>query len=544
MFDRFALAAGLALAAVVTAPGSAAAAQEGDDAFEKARKRYEECLRRAPFLMHARGREALAECGDPRALEILAESYRKPGQPEEHARYLIAAVAGRHCVADEHVEVYDDWRERHDDAEDAWLWYHALKVRGQNRGPDALEELALGDGDVFLRGAAIEALAANRDKGLLDLIPLVYERLPKKAFGRAVLAGALGTALTRTDRRDKDTPRFRSAVVAYAHLLDEEHALSHSAKLVVARHLAKVLDVDELIIESAAWINLLADRANPTAGDEGYVRPRFFGVEATGERICYVIDMSDSMCKEINPAIKPEGPKTGPEKRKKRKKGGLPTEEDIPWHRVTTRFDLAREHLRISLGQLDPEQHFSVVFFGTQADLVEGCRGMVKASRSNVARVMKSLDAITPGSPTTMRPDGTLRGTTNLHGGLRRAFMVKKRGFVAEHAYVSPVAFEEGCDTIFLLSDGEPSWDDWDCMDTNYGEDRVGDPESHTPMDDAPRMHYSGPFARMHNLLEDLERMNLFREVEINCIGVGEVQLGFLRRMADIGQGKAVHMGG
>jgi hypothetical protein len=38
--------------------------------------------------------------------------------------------------------------------------------------------------------------------------------------------------------------------------------------------------------------------------------------------------------------------------------------------------------------------------------------------------------------------------------------------------------------------------------------------------------------------------MNLFREVEINCIGIGEVQLGFLKRMADIGQGKAVHIGG
>ncbi|MAF67075.1 MAG: hypothetical protein CMJ84_15635 [Planctomycetes bacterium] len=538
------LAAPLALCAALFSPWAAAAQEGADAAFEKAHKRYEECLRRAPFLMHTRGRRALAESGDPRALEILAKSYRKPGQPEEFARYLIAGIATRHCVADEHVEIYDAWRERHDEPEDAWLWFRALTVRGQNRGGEALEELALGDEDAFLRGAAIEALAAIRDKGLLDLIPRVCERMPKKTAERAALVGAMGTALANTARGDKDTPRFRSAVVAYAHMLDEEHGLPHAAKLVVARHLAQLLDVDELIIESQAWINLLADRANPSAADEGYVRPRFFGVEATGERLCFVIDMSDSMCKAINPAIKPEGPKTGPIKERKRKKGELLTEDDLPWHRITTRFDLAREHLRISLGQLDPEQHFSVIFFGTQADLVEGCKGMVKASRSNIARVMKTLDAITPGSPTSMRPDGTLRGTTNLHGGLRRAFMVKKKGFVAEHAYVSPVAFEEGCDTIFLLSDGTPSWDDWDCMDTNYGEDQVGDPESHAPMDDAPRMHYSGPYARMNNLLEDLGRMNLFREVEINCIGIGEVQLGFLKRMADIGQGKAVHIGG
>ena len=534
----------LALLVVTFAARSAPAQANSDTDFEKGRKRYEECLGRAPFLMHTRGRDALARTRDPRALEILAASYRKPGQPREQARYLIAGIAARHCVGDEHVEIYDAWREQYDDAEDAWLWYRALTVRGLNRGGESLEELALSKEGAFLRGAAIEALAAIRDKGLLDLIPRVCERMPKKPHERAALMGALGTALAATARGEKDTPRFRAAVVAFAHMLDEEHDLSGPAKLVVARHLAQVLGVDELIIESQAWINLLANRANRSAHDDLYVRPRFFGLEATGARICYVIDMSDSMCKEINPALKPEGPKTGPTKKKKKKKGELPTEEDIPWHLITTRFDLAREHLRISLAQLDSEQSFSVIFFGNKADLVEDCKGMVPAKPSNVARVMKALDAIETGSPTTMRPDGTLRGTTNLHGGLRRAFMVKKKGFVTEHAYVDRVTFEEGCDTIFLLSDGLPSWDDWDCMDTNYGEDQVGDPESHVPQESAPRMHYSGPYARMENLIEDLERMNLFREVEINCIGIGEARLDFLRRLAAIGQGDAVLIGG
>jgi hypothetical protein len=81
-------------------------------------------------------------------------------------------------------------------------------------------------------------------------------------------------------------------------------------------------------------------------------------------------------------------------------------------------------------------------------------------------------------------------------------------------------------------------------LDTNYGEDRVGDPESNVPQESAPRMHYSGPYARVENLIEDLERMNLFREVEINCIGIGEARLDFLRRLAAIGQGDAVLIGG
>ena len=71
-------------------------------------------------------------------------------------------------MGDEHVEIYDAWREQYDDAEDAWLWYRALTVRGLNRGGESLEELALSKEDAFLRGAAIEALAAIRDKGLLE----------------------------------------------------------------------------------------------------------------------------------------------------------------------------------------------------------------------------------------------------------------------------------------------------------------------------------------------------------------------------------------
>ena len=513
--------------------------------YDRARERYDTTIRRLPFRFHTEGRTVLARSHDARAMLQLISDYRKPQAYPEHTHYTVGSLLGQFFDDAMSVDPLIDLRKRFHKREHAWLVARTLPGQIRRDGPAQALRVARTDKEPFLRAAAIEAFRLAGEPGGLVMIDEVCDSLPKKPGARRALIVAMSSyLLANEDRLDEETTK--SAIHAFIELLGPEHKLSVSEKRLMLRHLRKIFDDNSHNANPAYWLDVL-DRGKTkkrTSSDTTTAALRFFGMEADGNRIIYVIDMSDSMCKEINPALKPEGPKTGPTKKKKKKKGELPTEEDIPWHLITTRFDLAREHLRISLAQLDSEQSFSVIFFGNKADLVEDCKGMVPAKPSNVARVMKALDAIETGSPTTMRPDGTLRGTTNLHGGLRRAFMVKKKGFVTEHAYVDRVTFEEGCDTIFLLSDGLPSWDDWDCMDTNYGEDQVGDPESHVPQESAPRMHYSGPYARMENLIEDLERMNLFREVEINCIGIGEARLDFLRRLAAIGQGDAVLIGG
>jgi len=521
------------------AVGSAHAQEEaGSDDFERQLEIYKEYLRRGPLLMHTRGRVRFAQTMDPRALQVLADSYAKPEVPKEQVQYLLAGIATRYCTGEEHVAIYDDWRARHSEPKDAWLWYRALGVKRAWSGADELAALARGADGLFLRAAAVEALADKGDPVLLELIPGLVEAMPKKAAEKAVLVGALASALL-SQKPSANTPAFRTAAVAFVHLLDDQHELLLSTKLVIARHMAALLDVDQTLIDSQAWINLLADRARTVEYDDEYVRPSFFGLEASGSRICYVIDMSDSMCKPINPATKPKGPDTG----LKRNKGEPPTEDDIPWQRVQNRFDLAREHLRRSLQRLDKDKRFCVIFFGDRADLVRNCTGMMPATSSNVGRVMKAIDDIEPGAPTDMRPDGTLRGMTNLHGGLRRAFQVTEKDIVKEHEYVALETFAQGCDTIFLLSDGDPTWDDWDCKDTNYGEDPIGDPESRKAQPDAARLHYHGPYTDWPTLIEDVKRMNLFRAVEINCIGIGEVQMGFLSQLARIGLGRAVNAG-
>ena len=46
-------------------------------------------------------------------------------------------------------------------------------------------------------------------------------------------------------------------------------------------------------------------------------------------------------------------------------------------------------------------------------------------------------------------------------------------------------------------------------------------------------------FAFFENLVEDVKRLNLFREVEIHCIGIGEANMGLLNQISRIGLGTA-----
>jgi hypothetical protein len=274
------------------------------------------------------------------------------------------------------------------------------------------------------------------------------------------------------------------------------------------------------------------------------VQPRFFGIESEGERFCYVIDMSDSMCKEIAPSVKPQtGPITGP--KKKKPKGVLPDESDLPWHEIRTRWDLAREQLRISLQRLSDDKHFCVVWFGDGAGALDSCKGMIKATRGNVTKVCAELDSIKCGPPDAQKSlDGKLRGRTNMHAGLRYAYGLAGHGFVDEVAYLDPAALTQGCDTVFLLSDGAPSIDEFEVEDRDYGEGQVvHDQEYNKPAARTPRIMYPGPFVDPEWLVADVERMNAFRRIRLHCIGIGEASMGLLDRLARMGNGEVYTIG-
>src|SRR5205085_1570862 len=105
----------------------------------------------------------------------------------------------------------------------------------------------------------------------------------------------------------------------------------------------------------------------------------------------------------------------------------------------------------------------------------------------------KVVAAPAPGDKS--RPHGKLRGETNLHGALRLAFRVttgKPLG-VGEYLDLSHTA----CDSVYLLSDGEPSTDDFNAPDKRDPDEQVvKDRETNMPVAPTPTVICAGPYGR------------------------------------------------
>jgi hypothetical protein len=517
--------------------------------YEESLARYTECLARKPFYHHWEAREVLAYTKQPEALQVLVKDYETCKQFTEYSRYLIAELLGDRFNKADNVAPMVALRNGKRGPVDTWLWYQTLRVQADHDGQNDVIAIATGDKSMLLRAAAIAALGeAGAD--LKQAIVANCVEFPKKESDRMALLGAMSGALLASKTRVNDEG-YRAAITAYIGLLGADVKLSHTAKVQMARHLQIILKAPGAFMNPEAWLEILArgDVKGP-ARTTTSAAPRFFGIETDGERYCYVVDMSDSMLLPIETDKK--GPITGP--REKKKKGAILDENDIPWHLIKTRWDLARENLRISLSRLTPDKEFCVVWFGTGAGTLEACKGMIKASRGNIDKVMAELDGIKARTETNqpneeMPPTGKLRGDTNLHGGLRLAFALHGKGFANEQAYVDPQALTEGCDTILLLSDGEPSCDDFTQEDKNYGEGKtVRSFERGEPAPSQPRTNYAGPFVfkgvpQCPAILNDVRRMNAFRRIRIHCVGLGEANLTLLQELAAIGTGESFSVG-
>jgi len=91
-----------------------------------------------------------------------------------------------------------------------------------------------------------------------------------------------------------------------------------------------------------------------------------------------------------------------------------------------------------------------------------------------------------------------------------------------------------------VLSDGDPSVDDYTVTDVDYGDGRViTDKESKREgKERTMNMNFIGPYSNWPLLLEDTRRMNMLRELEIHVISVGDADEQALGMLADIGLGK------
>jgi len=523
----------------------------GED-FDKAFKVYQVWVKRPSLHKRTLARERLARTGDPRALHQLIQDYARPEEPKDQVRYLIAYMAAETLQDEQFFPIFDEWRAKADKAPDAWLWYQALRNRVTAGGAAEAMAVAKSDRNVFLRAAAIEALRFEAEQDLLPFVREIAAKLPSDAFPRAVLLESL-TALLCSRLEQVKTQPFADAAADVLARMDEPATLDRT-RLAMGRQFAKLFKTRFVWRDGARWrqeLEFLA-RGGMQAKDDRYAKPpTFAGIETTGDRICYVIDLSDSMLEPLTPLEMerlPKGPVTGrPQQKAAESDRWQQALEAVKWDKVKNKFDAAREMLKTSLLMLDEKKSFCVICFGDGAGPLKGTKGIQKATLDNIQAVIKILDGIHPGPPKNGRPHGTLLGDTNIHGGLHRAFKVKSGTLVGPGEYVNPSTFDDGCDTIFLLSDGAPTCDDWPSPDSRDTEDlTVGrDPETGQRLSDSKGTAiFQGPYQEAHHVIGDVARLNLFRKVEIHCVGMGGTTMNILETIAVLGKGQALDLTG
>ncbi len=547
--------AGLALALAGAAAAPAAPARADDPAFAAARKAYERYLERPSLWLRHRGRQRLAETGDARALEILTRSYARPEEPKEVVRALLVDLVARHFDAPAHLPALADWRRKHAKARDAWLWTQALEIEGRHGRVEEAVAVVVRAGDPWLRAAALCALARLEAPEGLEAARAALPDATAAEPGRTLLLEAAAEVLSAHTARRQD-PRFEALALALVERLGEA-TTTPRARLGVVRRLRRALNRDEWRPDPAVWREWIAGRPPPPA-EPAVGPPTFFGLPASGRRIAFVIDLSDSMLtplthEEVEDLKKvPVPPRrrpvvTGGDAPDARPGGPAPAPAappDLPWEEIRTRFDAARAFLRLALERLEPEEEFVVIGFGTRAEALGSTPGLRRATPAAVARAIAEVLAIEPGPRKPDRPHGTLWGYTNLHGGLLRALELAGARPARADAYVAPDVLEGGCDTVFLLSDGVPSWDDHAEWDVREAGDVAGDPESRSVARDAERVHWYGPYAVQSWLIEDIRRANLFVRAEVHAVGFGEADPRLLQRLAYDGLGRALILGG
>ncbi|MDH3591490.1 MAG: hypothetical protein OER88_06410 [Planctomycetota bacterium] len=524
------------------------------ESYEKILKRYKVLVKRTTLRKRTLGRRMLANTGDDRALPILMADYAKPKKPKDQVRYVIAYMVTDSFAEEKHASAFAQWRAKHKKPMDAWLWYRTLILHHETHGGDDLVALAKSDKLLWFRAAAVEVLRFRLDPVLLTLIPALCAKLPDKPVERAVMLESMAAGLAAmVEYRDK--PELTAPATALFKQMDRPTTTKRT-KIVMGRYFAKLFKSRYVWTNGARWMGELryAQSGGKVASLDGYAKkkPTFAGIEANGDRICYVIDMSDSMLTPLKPAeLKklPKGPVTGKPGQKARARAAKSDAwkkafENVKWKNVKNRFDAARELLKTSLLGLEEHQYFTVIWFGDKAATLMSTKGLVKATAGNVKKTFAELDRIRPGAKKDGRPHGTLRGATNLHGALHRAFKLKGQGAVGAGEYVN-LSTWKGCDAIFVLSDGDPTWDDWAGTDVRDPWDQVGDPESGARgQSDATTLNFPGPYAQSGYLISDVRRLNLYRKVEIHCVGMGEANMSTLQRLAGIGIGQAISLRG
>lgn len=508
-----------------------AEADDADDKYKEALKQMKAYKKRPSLTKRMVGRELLAKTKHDKALDRLIKDYKRAEKPEEAVESLITMLIAEYFQKKRLIPVLKKWREDNDKPEHAYIWYRTLLMQTTMGMHDEVMALAADPkANGYHRGAALRALAESYHRPALKELPTWLKALPRDEIERSVMLANAGWLMISfmQNKRDEDFKKAGNALLDQV----EDDSLPHHGKLSIIRQVAFALGSSPYTLDTKIWRKEL-EVGGSGSGKQDARYVSFGGLRASGDRIAYVIDLSDSMMTPLTSTEKEDGsPETN-------RGGGL------DWSKIENRFDLARELLRASIEKLPDSKSFSVAWFGDKAELFAATNGMVQATDRNKKKFFRELDAISAGAVKPNRPHGTLRGATNLHGGILRGFRMKDKGMLDKYSYVDKKTILEGADSMFILSDGAPTADDNNQKDTLDAGDTVGDPEGGMRSNQRPKEAiFLGPFSYAQKLVEDIKRMNLYRNVEIHGLGIGEANMGLLQALAKTGLGQTRKIGG
>lgn len=382
---------------------------------------------------------------------------------------------------------------------------------------------------IHLKAAVIEAIAlAKRDDLAVEIAKLIASK-EKDYLKDPLVPICAATALARLAN---DTNKF-TIVDSMAEALEFYHE-NDRIRYYISQACARISG-EKAFTDHRFWRlwaqtkGSLEEESRKGHTDEAKPKPKFFGTEAVGNRLVFVIDRSGSMGApaKMPPAPKKEEPPeekdeniTGKgSKSDKEKKEEEANKEPPPpdYSKVKIKLDLAKVELCHTLTYLPEDYEFNVVIYSTNHDyLINSIKGYVKATEANKKKFIAEIQKL------------TAEGATNIHGAVTRAFCVTAKGQVDKKSDpgLDPEVFRSGAETIFFLTDGFATHSD-------YG---LG---SSSGRGSSPAPDGADPFGQgqNENMIMDFSRINTFRKSIINTVGIGPHDQGLLRAMADMSGG-------
>jgi len=262
------------------------------------------------------------------------------------------------------------------------------------------------DKDIYLRSAALEAMAELRRADMADLLLSVLKTYDPDWDEKSPIIAltCIKAAPKMVDGGDKEMRN--NVVLELANIL--EKSKDDRIQWFTCKALSTITGEDTYIDAEfwRWWVKMggkKTERRDEGATVAGRDVPKFFKASAVGKRVIFVIDISGSMQAPVdlppemkNPPKedeekKPDGPVTGGKgkdgKDDENKKPVIPPPD---YSKVKTKIDLAKVELIHTLKYLPEDYYFNIVIYHTPHAMIDASADeFVKATEANKRKFIK-----------------------------------------------------------------------------------------------------------------------------------------------------------